>query len=401
MIHPTNWLSKWISILAASLYIIAVILRTWLLYEDGEYLVRAMPLFTLWLFLLLTEPVITRRWQTYFPIYLILQTTLVFMLMRLPGTPDFMATLLGVLSMQVMLRLPTRIGVLWIGLCTVIMGWLLFLTFQYQAIALTLIYTASNVFLGAYTRTIRLADVARQHNQNLASELEQANIQLRDYSTRIEKLAAVRERNRLARELHDSVTQTVFSMNLTSQSAALLLERDPSRVVDQLERMYTLSRSALGEMQILIEELKPEPVDRGGLPDAIHQLLTESRFRDSLSVSVEVIGDQPLALSEQHGLYRIIQEALNNVLKHAKVSQAQVRLHLKEPMWVEIEDKGLGFDTQQPGSSGSLGMVSMHERAAEIGWELEVFSTPSLGTRIRVTKLHHQEVYDATSRAQN
>ena len=136
MIHPTNWLSKWISILAASLYIIAVILRTWLLYEDGEYLVRAMPLFTLWLFLLLTEPVITRRWQTYFSIYLILQTTLVFMLMRLPGTPDFMATLLGVLSMQVMLRLPTRIGVLWIGLCTVIMGWLLFLTFLFHLLSM-------------------------------------------------------------------------------------------------------------------------------------------------------------------------------------------------------------------------------------------------------------------------
>jgi len=202
--RPTEWLSKWIYILAIGLYFVAVTLRTWLYFRDGPQLERALILLFAWLLLIVSEPAVSRRWHGYFPFYLTLQTALVFTLMALPGTPDFMGALLNVLSMQVMLRLPTRIGAAWIGLCALIMGLLLPRDYQFEAIALTLIYTAGNVFLGSYSRTIRKSQAVRQYNQELAAKLQQANLQLQDYSARLEHLAAARERNRLAHELHDS-----------------------------------------------------------------------------------------------------------------------------------------------------------------------------------------------------
>jgi signal transduction histidine kinase len=390
--RPTEWLSKWIPILTASLYFVAVALRTWLYFREGPYLGRALGLLLLWLLLIVSEPRISRLWAVYLPIYLILQTGLVFALMALPGTPDFMGALLGVLSMQVLLRLPTRVGVAWIGLCALGLWLLLSRSYQYQAIAFSLIYTAGNVFLGSFTRTIRKAQAARKYNQALAGELELANRRLQDTSAQLEQLAAARERNRLARELHDSVTQTVFSMNLTSQSAALLLARDQEQVSAQLERLYTLSRSALTEMQLLIDELKPGLGGRQGLPAALHQLLTDSRFRDNLSVSIEVQGEQTLTPAEEQALLRIAQEALNNVLKHARTSRAALWLHLEPPACMEIEDHGQGFDLQQAQRSGHLGLNSMRERAAEIGWALQIETSPGAGTRIRVEQPEPQEV---------
>ena len=284
MTRSTEWLSQRIVILAAGLYYLAVVLRAWLFYQDGPHIGRVLGLLLLWLLLLFSEPALSRRWSGYFLVYLTIQTALVFVLVSMPGTTDFMATLLGILSMQVMLRLPTRVGAIWIGLCGVILGFLLIGDYQSQAIALVLLYTAANIFLGSYTRTIRLAQDARQQNQALSKELEQTNQQLQDYSSQLEQLAAARERNRLARELHDSVTQTVFSMSLTAQSAALYFERDRKQVGSQLERLYTLARSALDEMQLLIEELKPVPIQQAGLSDALQRMLGDGRFSGELTV---------------------------------------------------------------------------------------------------------------------
>jgi len=226
-----------------------------------------------------------------------------------------MAALLGVLSMQTMYRMPTRLDVAWIVVCAALLGVVLWFGYAYQALALALIYTAGNVFLDSYTRTIRLI------------------------------VQAGRERNRQARELHDSVTQTVFSMNMTTQSDALLLERDPSRVGKQLERLYTLAHNALGEMQVLIHELKPDPQE--SLPAALRRLLADSRFSDTLSVRLTVQGDQPVAPVEQAALVRIAQEALNNILKHASTDQASFHVHLEQPPWLEISYRGQGFDVSQ------------------------------------------------------
>jgi len=252
-----------------------------------------------------------------------------------------------------------------------------------------LLYSASNVFYGLYARAIRRAETANTQNMTLAQELQAANHQLQAYAAQVEQLVVARERNRLARDLHDSVTQTVFSMTLTIQSAALLLKRDPGKVEAQLERLNLLARNALSEMQLLIAELKPEAVP-AGLAAALRSYLAGGHLPENLAVTLEVEGDQRLEAAEEQGLFHIVQEALNNVVKHAQASTAHVRLYLADPFWIEIEDQGRGFDLQKGRRSGRVGLASMGERAAEIGWELHIETSPGSGTKIRVEKLSQE-----------
>ena len=392
MNRSTEWLSKWIYLLAASFYFMGVFLRSWLVYSGSPTNARAMTLLLVWLALAASESFISHRRSGYFPFYLVIQTTLVFALLSLTSS-DFYAALLVVPSMQAMLRLKTWIVAAWIGLCAVLMILLFMQNYETgEAIALALLNTAGSVFFSSYTLMMRRAQAAREKNQALAADLARANDQLQEYSTQLEQLAVARERNRLARDLHDSVTQTVFSMTLTSQSALLLLERNPGQVRSQLERLYLLARSALTEMQALIAELKPDLGARGGLEAALRRYLADSRFAESLSVSLEVEGDGQLNAMEELGLFHIAQEALNNILKHAGVSQAEIHLHLAMPFWMEITDHGQGFSLQQVQQSGKVGLASMRERAGEIGWRFQISSAHGAGTCIRVEKSPLREV---------
>ena len=184
------------------------------------------------------------------------------------------------------------------------------------------------------------------------------------------------------------MTQTVFSMTLTTQSALLLLDREPARVTAQLDRLGQLTQNALSEMQLLISELKPEEAGGRGLMADLRRYLAGGHFPDDLSIDLEVQGGQSLRPAEEQSLFHIVQEALNNIVKHAQTRKAQVRLHLTEPMWIEIEDQGRGFDLQHAqGDSRRLGLHSMRERAREIGWDLQIKTSPGAGTCVRVEKL--------------
>jgi signal transduction histidine kinase len=242
--------------------------------------------------------------------------------------------------------------------------------------------------MGSYALATRRNQAAGAKNQELAEKLEAANRQLGSYSAQLSRMAIAKERNRLARELHDSVTQTVFSMTLATQSAVLLLNRDRGGLEEQLNRLSLLAQSALSEMHTLISELQPGKTAEVGLPAALHQHLASRRLEEDLSVTLEVTGDCPLDFKEEQALFRIVQEALNNIAKHAHTSQAFIRLHLDEPFWVEIQDKGRGFDLKQAQMSGGSGLGIMWERAREIGWEVEVSARPGEGTRVRVEKIY-------------
>jgi signal transduction histidine kinase len=276
-------------------------------------------------------------------------------------------------------------AVIWTGLTTLLTFLSLYQAFGiFYAIAIAVVFFGGSFLLVMYIRATHRASLIQEQQQALVSELELANRQLEAYSQQLQQLAIGRERQRLARELHDSVTQTIFSMTLTTQSALMLLERDRSRVAAQLDRLDQLTRSTLTEMQVLISKLKPEKT--GGFVAALRQHLDERSRLDNLSVSLEVDGSLPLTAAEEQSLFRITQEALNNIVKHAGVTRAAVRLHLDAQPWLEIEDRGVGFDPHQAKGSGRVGLVSMQERAAEIGWNLSVDSTPGNGTRVQVRK---------------
>jgi len=384
--RTTPWLHRSIYYLAAGFMFAAAALRVLIIFQDAPLLGQTLLVLVGGLLLFLGNIWLTQRAAWITILFLLLETALILFLLLTTGQ-DFFAFLFATLGMQAMQRYSPRVVA---GLISLFAA-LTFLTLlepmgALQAFALSLIYTALGALMTAYIWSTRRAGIAQQQQQRLVDELQQANQRLENYSVQQEQLAAGRERQRLGRELHDSVTQTIFSMTLTTQSALLLLERDQSQVAGQLDRLDQLSQSALSEMQELISRLAPQPAPAGGFVAALQRHLDERRRMDGLDVALEVEGDQSLGSAEQSGLFRIAQEALNNIVKHAQVSQALIRLHLVEPFWMEIEDRGAGFDPQQAIDSNRLGLAGMGERAAEIGWVLRVESAPRSGTCIRVEK---------------
>jgi signal transduction histidine kinase len=384
----------WIFYLVAGCFYGAVFLRALLFFQDSPDLFWILTLVVICAGLGATESIISRKWKNYFLIYLVLDVFLIIYLLSMPGSRDFFAILFVIPTMQIMLRYDSRIGWLWIVSCGLLMLFLFFKFFGTQVIAVAFVNTAGNIFFGSYALITRRAQVKNAKNQTLALELDAANHQLRDTLTQLEQLAVARERNRLARELHDSVTQTVFSMHLTAQTARLLYERDLSQVEGQLDRLTQLAHNALSEMQILIAELRPEKDKQVDLVPALGKHIAERYAQDDLSVSLDVEGDGALTSTEEQGLFRIAQEALNNVVKHANTKHALIMLHLSEPYWMEISDQGQGFDQEKALNQGRIGLHSMQERIEEIGWEMKIFSSPGLGTRIRVERPPKRERQD-------
>lgn len=320
--------------------------------------------------------------------YLLLQSCLAIRLLFVPPPKDFFALLFIPLSLQAVLFFGRRIGFLVIASYSLAMaipllaseeGWLF-------GLAMTLLYSGICFLFGGYAHQVQKAELVSSQNQRMLDELLVAHQKLRGYATQVEDLAAEQARFRLARELHDSVTQTMFSMNLSAQSARLLMGKDPRRVSQQLDRLLELCHSAVGEIQVLVSQLRPPGVAEEGLIAALRRLAVERWQRDGLEVTLESAGEPRLPEAVAAGLYSIVQEALNNVAKHAGTQQATVRLNLVDAGGcLEIEDRGRGFDFQQAlNQSGHLGLAGMGERARELGWNLAIESHPGRGTLVRV-----------------
>ncbi len=198
------------------------------------------------------------------------------------------------------------------------------------------------------------------------------------------ELAGSEERAHLARELHDSVTQALFSMTLVARSIELLLDRDPEAARTQLAQLRDLQREALAEMRALIFELRPGNVEQDGLARALrtHSAALQGRIGLPIVVDSELEGRLPLEIEET--LYRISQEALHNVVKHAAARQVRLEIrHVGDGVRLRIEDDGKGFDpTAVP--DGHLGIAGMRARAAKIDATLVCRSEPGRGTTIEV-----------------
>lgn len=207
------------------------------------------------------------------------------------------------------------------------------------------------------------------------------NARLRE---QVERSAVAAERSRLARDLHDAVTQTLFSTSLIAEVLPRLWERDPEEGKRRIQELRELSRGALAEMRTLLLELRPSALTEASLGDLLRQLAEAINSRARLPVAVEVEQDEKLPPDAQLAFYRIAQEALNNVAKHSGATQARVWLQqTKEGVALEIVDNGRGFDTTVKAPT-HLGLNIMQERAESIGADLTIASKPGAGTEIRV-----------------
>jgi signal transduction histidine kinase len=204
------------------------------------------------------------------------------------------------------------------------------------------------------------------------------------YIEEVRALAVLEERQRLARELHDSVAQALYGIGLGAQAALTWLERDPSRLAEPLRYISELADTGMAEVRALIFELRPESLEREGLVVAIERQAGALRARYRATIDV-VSGPEPdTSPRVKEALFRIAQEAMHNALKHANPDSILVTLtQRRHTLHLEVTDDGNGFD---PSASfpGHLGLTSMSERARLLGGDVEITSAPGIGTCVHV-----------------
>jgi signal transduction histidine kinase len=201
------------------------------------------------------------------------------------------------------------------------------------------------------------------------------------------ELSIVEERNRLARELHDTMTQNLFSLSLTAEAARDLVRSDPVRAEEELGRVRALARDTMAELRSIVFELRPAQLEADGLVVTLEKHLAIVARTYDLGAELHVDGDDSVVgPDEQLELFRIVQEALTNVVRHAEATKIVVDLELRpDRVTLVVRDDGRGFDPATRGiRARRLGLTSMHERADAIGGRFAIESAPGGGTEVRV-----------------
>ncbi len=237
-----------------------------------------------------------------------------------------------------------------------------------------------------------LGELAASFNQ-MTGQLERRTHELSQASAALQlteaqvKVAALEERQRLARELHDSVSQVLYGIALGAKTARTQLDRDPDKAAEPLDYVLSLAEAGLSEMRVLIFELRPESLQNEGLVAALTKQSDALRARYRLEVVIKFGGEPEIPIEQKEALYRIGQEALRNIAKHAKATRVTLSLCQKDGLTIlEVQDNGRGFDPLA-GFPGHLGLHSMRERVDAFGGSLVVESQPGAGTIIRAQLL--------------
>ena len=318
--------------------------------------------------------------------YLAVQTALIIGAMLLYYELDFFALLFLPLGGQAMFLFPRKTAFTWIAIfgMAIIVGQ----TIQFGwpgGLSFTFLYLAGLFFVASFSTLMMRADEARIQSDRLLDELQGAHRKLQEYAGQAEELATAKERNRLARELHDSVAQTLYGLTLQAEAAFRQLNAGQmEEVAGYLREIRESAQQTLQETRLLIFELRPPILESEGLASALRARLesVESRSGLKTQINLQELGRLPGEI--ETGLYGISNEVLNNILKHAHASQIEVSLEKKAGKIVlEISDNGVGFDLDSIAQHGSLGLKGMRERAEQISADLQISSGEN-GTQVSV-----------------
>ncbi len=247
------------SYLISFIFIGAVALRNFLFYREQSTFVVVIPILLVYSLLYALEPWLSDHLASYKYLYFPVQTILVIALTNLRPFTDISCLLYVPLCIQIARAFSRRVATIWISMYVALLAVTLILGLAWlEGLALLLLYLAVCAFLISYDFLYLRMQANQAESQRLLADLQSAHQRLQEHAAQAEELAAARERNRLARELHDSVSQAIFSITLTSQSARLLLEREPARVPEQIDRLQTMTENALAQLRSLIAQLRPQ-----------------------------------------------------------------------------------------------------------------------------------------------
>ena len=213
------------------------------------------------------------------------------------------------------------------------------------------------------------------------------NIELTQYATTIERLAVSHERNRLARELHDTLAHTLSAVSVQVEALNKQLERDPDSAKDTVKQLRELTRSGLKESRRALRALRASPLEDLGLALGMQQLVDTTTERSGMTITLQILGDLDELRSEvEQSVYRITEEALNNTTRHAQAKQVAVMVDYRGAgLELIITDDGIGFDPDAAAEDGHYGLMGMRERAMLCNGQLSIESQPGAGTTVRLT----------------
>lgn len=352
---------------------------------DRDRFPATVVLLLVYLALFLTEYRVTNRLREYPNYYFGLQLLIVFALMTIQPDLDFVAVLLIAVSAQIAL-LPSRrqrIGWFVAEFAVMATGLLLHQDFP-RSIAMILLYGAAYLLIASYVTVTEQAEQAEAQSQDLVIELQEANRQLTENAATIEALAVVHERNRLARELHDSVSQSLYGLVLSSEAARRnLASGQVDTSANELDSIAETARAVMAEMRMLIYGLRPSEIEDQGLQRALAFRLATVERRAGLhtTFTYDVANDLPMRTEIE--LERITTEALTNAIRHARATTVDVSVRqVGDRVILQVQDNGAGFDNAA--LAYGFGLRGMQERAERLGGSLTVDSTPGAGTLVRL-----------------
>lgn len=218
------------------------------------------------------------------------------------------------------------------------------------------------------------------------SQLAEANTQLKHYATTVERLTVSHERNRLARELHDTLAHTLSAVSVQLEATQALWDSDLDAARDSLGQARALTKNGLQEARRALQALRAQPLDDLGLALAVQQLAEQGAQRAGLTLDVDISVElEHLRPDVEQSIYRVAEEAITNVVRHANARTLSVRLGREAGQIVlAVVDDGLGFDPAAQRANGHYGLVGMQERAALCGGVLQVTSQPGQGAAVRL-----------------
>jgi len=308
--------------------------------------------------------------------YFIVQLLLAASLIRMRGSAGELSLILLPLAGQSALILPLQ-GMIpicaWIYL-TLVMPLLLHSRWV-DAIAVALVYGTGIVFVVVFTRVAASEREAR-------NELAAANQRLREHASQVEELATTKERNRLAREIHDSLGHYLTVVNIQIGAAQAILAQDRPRALDHLTKAQTLTQEGLAEVRRSVAALRASPTESRPLPEALAKLV-EQWNAAGMHVALTVAGNlRPLTPQADLTLYRTAQEALTNVGKHANAARVDLTLEYREDdsVRLRIADDGVG----SADSKGGFGLLGVRERVQLLGGEVRVQTEVAKGFALEV-----------------
>jgi signal transduction histidine kinase len=217
--------------------------------------------------------------------------------------------------------------------------------------------------------------------------LEEANRNLSHYASTLDELATTRERNRLARELHDTIAHTLSGLSVQLETIKAYWDVDPKMARESLEKSSKIAHSGLDETRRALKALRVSPLDDLGLVQALSVMAKDSSARANIALDLLIAQKLPVLSPDiEQGIYRIAQEAITNAINHSQARLLTVKMDYQEGhLKLNVQDDGTGFDVEKSNDPNRFGLTGMRERAQLIGGELTILSKPGAGTQVQLT----------------